>query len=616
MLTSHQDNTLCGARNLGRLSGTKSLNDFIGRQDRVDCYKFSLADERSFSIQVGRLRAAASVKLYNSKGATIRHALPSCINGEAIATTLEAGTYYLSVKRRKQDTYYRLITSVSELGTLPVSTKLEKIGQLAAGNTVKNGAVSSGNLIDYYQFSLAQNSDFTANVGTLTNPVRLSLYRDRNNNQLPDNNELFTTTDSVNASASFSHYLPSGNYLLGITSMSGDSRGTQYTLTFTHHLQAGGLPLDPGEDSNQAYEMGELSSSLSVKDLVGSLDNSDFYQFNLSQISSFNANLSNLSRTTNLTLYFDGNGNGLADSDEQVITGSGARTISLSSDLPIGTYFVNVADAESTSGNTFYSLDLFATPQPGSLLTEPGNFSSEAYDFGVLNSPKVVQELIGRLDETDFYRFTIDQISAVSANLSHLKRSTSMALYFDRNSNGLADGDETVTSAYSWGETANLSLDLPKGTYFLSVNNADGYNGGNTLYNLTLAQTPKPSSLAADPASNSNEAYNFGTLTGSTIAQDYIGALDNRDFYRFDLSQAHQFTAILNNSPSGSEIYLYADSNANGLAESSELISYASWYYPYYGSSSPTISASLNAGIYFLLVSASSGGAAYNLMLN
>lgn len=618
MLTSHQDNTLCGARNLGQLAGTRSLNGFIGKQDQVDCYKFSLADERLLSLSVGRLRASASVKLYDHKGKTIGRAIPSCISAEAIETTLEAGRYYLSIKRRKRDTNYRLTTAVSELGTLPISTKLEDLGQLAAGNTTKGGSVSSSNSMDYYQFTLAQNSDFTANVGTLSQPVRLSLYYDRNNNKLPDSDELFTAVDSSNTSnASFTRFLPGGRYLLGITALSNSSRGTEYTLTLTQHPQLDSLTTDPGEDSNQAYDLGELVTSVTAKQLVGSLDSGDVYKFNLKQTSSFNANLSNLSRTTALKLFFDRNGNGLADNDEEVISSSGAKTTSLSSDLPAGTYFISVTDADSTSGNTFYSLGLFATAQPGNLATDPGNSSSEAYDFGELSSAKFAQDLIGKLDETDFYKFSLSQISGFSASLSNLKRATTMTLYFDRNNNNLADSNEVVTSAYSWGDTANLLLDLPAGSYFLSVNDAEGYHGGNTRYNLALAQTPKPSNLSTDPPSDSNSAYTLGTLSGTVTAQDYIGPLDNRDFYRFDLNQTHAFTATLNNSPSGSELYLYADTNNNGFADTSELVSYASWYYPYYGSGSPTISTSLNAGTYFLLVNASGSptGSAYNLIL-
>jgi hypothetical protein len=333
MSMSHQDNRLCGARNLGTLARTKSHNDFIGRQDRVDCYQFSLADERLLSIRIGRLRASADVRLYDYKGKMLERAIPSCINAEAIDTTLEAGKYYLKIKRRKQDTQYRLTTAVSQLGTLPISTKLEDLGQLAAGNTAKSGRVSAENLTDYYQLSLAQNSDFTANVGMLSSPARLSLYQDRNNNQLPDSNELFVIADSVDASASFTHYLPDGTYFLGITSLTGNVDGTQYALTLTHQPQLGGLTVDPGEDSNQALDLGKLTRSVTVKDVVGSLDSSDFYKFNLDQTSSFNANLSNLSRTTTLDLYFDRNGNGLADSDEQAMSSAGIKTTSLSSDL-------------------------------------------------------------------------------------------------------------------------------------------------------------------------------------------------------------------------------------------------------------------------------------------
>lgn len=616
MLVSHQDNTLCGARNLGNLTGSKSLNNFIGKNDRIDCYKFSLADERLLAISIGKLRSRVDVDLYDYKGKKINNAAPSCINAEAIETTLEAGKYYLSIKRRKRDTHYRLITEVSQLGTLPTSAKLEDLGQLAIGNTAKSGAVSSSNPMDYYQFTLAQNANFTTNVGNLSQPVQVSLYYDRNDNHLPDTDELFTTVDSSNTvNASLTRLLPQGTYLLGVTLLGSNTRSTEYMLTLTQHPQAGSLPIDPGEDSYQAYDFGTLTGSATIKELVGSLDTDDVYQFSLNQTSTLNANLSNLSRNTALTLSFDRNGNGLADSDEQVMSSSGTKITSLTSDLPAGNYFISVTDADTSSSNTFYSLGLFTNPQPSNLPADPGNSSSEAYDLGNLNTPKLAQDLIGTVDETDFYKFSLSQISGFSASLSHLKRPTSMTLYFDRNHNNLADSDEIVTSTYSWGDATNLLLDLPEGTYFLSVNDAGWYGGGNTCYNLTLAQTPKPSSLSADPPSDSNLAYDLGTLSGNTTAQDYIGSLDNRDFYRFNVTQARPFTATLNNSPYGSELYLYADSNNNGFADTSELVAYASWYYPYYESSSPTISTSLTPGTYFLLVNSYSTGSAYTLTL-
>ncbi|HEY9661024.1 MAG TPA: PPC domain-containing protein, partial [Allocoleopsis sp.] len=252
MLVSHQDNTLCGAHNLGYLTGTKSLNNFVGQDDRADCYKFSLADERLLSISIGKLRSRVDVTLYDYKGKKIDSGAPSCINAEAIETTLEAGKYYLSIQRRKHDTNYRLLTEVSELGTLPTSAKLEDLGQLAVGNTAKSGAVSSSNLMDYYQFTLAQNANFTANVGNLSQPVQVSLYYDRNDNHLPDTDELFATVDSSNTvTASLTRLLPQGAYLVGITSLSNNSHSTEYTLTLTQHPQAGSLPTDPGEDSYQ-----------------------------------------------------------------------------------------------------------------------------------------------------------------------------------------------------------------------------------------------------------------------------------------------------------------------------------------------------------------------------
>lgn len=617
---SHQDNFLCGAHNLGQLKSNNRWRGFIGERDRVDFYKFSLADASLVTLNLGRLRGSTNFKLLDDRGQVLLQGKRSCLTGEAIDTPLEAGRYYLRISKVKRDTPYVLTAATSPMTALPETIALEDLGSLAAGNTAKLGAVSAANRVDYYQFNLSQIGDFTANLGLVKSPVRMSLYADQNGNHLPDSDEQIATLDSSDSgNTSFSPLLAPGSYLLGIATIAKPKQTVPYTLTLTSRPTPGTLSADPGEDSNQAYDLGSLAKTTTVKELIGSSDAADFYKFSLSQISGLNISLSNLSRPAATTLYFDANGNGLADSDEIVISSSGDSTISLGTDLPIGTYLLSVTDGGAGSNpNTRYSLSLFQTPKPGDLATDPGSEVDQSYELGQLSGPRIVKDLVGGLDETDFYKFTLDQISGFNANLSGLSRSASITLYADRNGNGLAEFDEVVSSAYAYNTSTSLSTDLPEGTYFLSVTDAAGYLGkGNTRYSLSLSQTPKPTNLASDPADDSFQAYSLGTLPGTTLAKDYLGNLDSRDFYRFSLNQSGQFNASLINAPWFTEMILFADSNGNQLADPFEQVGYMSGYYSPYGSGNLLLSQFLGAGNYFLLLNSSSGsGGAYTLTLS
>lgn len=106
--------------------------------------------------------------------------------------------------------------------------------------------------------------------------------------------------------------------------------------------------------------------------------------------------------------------------------------------------------------------------------------------FGNTVSGQVLaKDLVGSLDKTDYYQFTIGKSGTLNATLSGLSGSATIRLIMDANRNRLIDGGEQL--AYGYGSTYGnnpISRVLSAGTYFIEVSSNDR---SNTAYTLTLA---------------------------------------------------------------------------------------------------------------------------------
>jgi hypothetical protein len=89
-------------------------------------------------------------------------------------------------------------------------------------------------------------------------------------------------------------------------------------------LLFGGLSIaavvpDPGNTLGTAYNVGTLSGTRTFNDAVGSTDTSDIYLFSLSGTSNFNLALTGLSNDADVRLIQDINGNGIIDSNDEMV---------------------------------------------------------------------------------------------------------------------------------------------------------------------------------------------------------------------------------------------------------------------------------------------------------
>lgn len=495
------------------------------------------------------------------------------------------------------------------------------VGTLA-GNRRVNGLVGRKDKIDFAKFTLSGLSDFGLTLGRVTGRASARITLRNSQGAILQSFKSGTKPKTVRTQ------LAEGTYYIGIQRLRGE---VNYRLTASasaaivnpvnpgspvnpvNPVNPGGIPTDnePGEVLSTARDVGILSGTYANSEFVGTTDPIDFYKFTLNDVTNIQARVNGASARTRLELIQDINSNGLVDNNEILATDSGFSSNFLSSvtqDLPPGTYFVKVAPS-STTTSTQYQINLVATPFGGNISPEPGNTLPVGRDLGVFSGTFSAKEYVGKIDPTDIYKFTLNDISNVQLNVKATSTNTQIQLIRDINSNGLIDNGEVLASDTNFSSNflSSITQDLPSGTYFVSV--APRNTGSSTLYELNLVATPFGGTLSSDPGNTLSAARDLGALSGTFSAKEHVGLLDSDDFYKFTLNSPGNLQAKVTASSTNTEIQLIQDINGNGLIDNSETIASDTNFSSTYLSE---INRSLASGSYFFRVKPRSTGASTN----
>ncbi|MEN9542023.1 MAG: hypothetical protein RLZZ459_2114 [Cyanobacteriota bacterium] len=249
-------NSRLTARNLGPLSGTRSLSDWVGSTDRDDYYRFDITQASSLSLVLNGLGADADLQLLSSTGALLGLSANGGNRADAISRTLDAGTYYARVYRFSGDTNYNLTLSVSSVtpadgagNTLPTA---RNIGALSGSRSFRDW-VGSTDLNDYYRFDLAQSSNLSLSLNGMSADANLRLLSSTGA-------VLASSVNGGTAADSISRTLNAGTYYAQIYSSGGN---TNYDLTLT---AAAATPAPSGFNSTNGY--GEASAERAIERLL------------------------------------------------------------------------------------------------------------------------------------------------------------------------------------------------------------------------------------------------------------------------------------------------------------------------------------------------------------
>ncbi|MEG4584152.1 S8 family serine peptidase [Microcoleus sp. MOSTC5] len=155
-------------------------------------------------------------------------------------------------------------------------------------------------------------------------------------------------------------------------------------------------------------------------------------------------------------------------------------------------------------------------------LADPGNSLSTARNLvGVENGSISLTDFVGVGDSDDFYRFDINTKSNFSLRLDGLSADADVWLIQDKNSNGVVENGEFISSSNNSGTTPDVinKFNLAPGTYYVQV---ESYSGS-TNYNLSLSATSVP--VVPDittPSGPFNSNYGYGLVNANAAVSSTL----------------------------------------------------------------------------------------------
>ncbi|MBM81290.1 MAG: hypothetical protein CMJ78_11965 [Planctomycetaceae bacterium] len=108
------------ARDIGVLDAEQTFNDYVGRRDKRDWYRFEVSTSSTFQLDLTGLTADIDVFLKNRRGRTLERSINPGANSESISVDLEAGIYHVLVAPwRRNSSFYELSLSATALDPPP-----------------------------------------------------------------------------------------------------------------------------------------------------------------------------------------------------------------------------------------------------------------------------------------------------------------------------------------------------------------------------------------------------------------------------------------------------------------------------------------------------------------
>ncbi len=392
---SDPGSSLATATDLSVLNDVVTRVDVVGASDRVDVYRFTLANHQSVTATLsGRTEDSRFWLVHdrNSNGIldpneTLEFNRSGNSSNIQVAEDLVPGTYYLQIASGWDDSYtdsstrYTLtlagqpieVTNPSDPGSsLATATDLSVLN----GVVTRVDVVGGSDRIDVYRFTLANHQSVTATLSDRTEDSRLWLVHDRNSNGILDPNETLEFNRSGNSSnIQVAEDLVPGTYYLQIASGWDDSytdSSTRYTLTLAGQPIEVTNPSDPGSGFAVATDLGILNGVISRVDVVGGSDPVDVYRFSVTGSLAITATLAERTEDIRLWLVQDTNGNRRFDNGEarQFNRSGNSSNVQVTDELGTGVYYLWVAsgwDDSYTDSSTKYTLTLSGVAQLAAL---------------------------------------------------------------------------------------------------------------------------------------------------------------------------------------------------------------------------------------------------------
>jgi len=216
--------------------------------------------------------------------------------------------------------------------------------------------------------------------------------------------------------------------------------------------------------------IGVLKKTRVFNDRISFNNQEKYYFFSVDSPSNVSLYLDKVTNGISLTLYVDTNGNGVVDSNENMAGDNAysSRAGVINQTLGADKY---IAVVKFKDGNSDYNLQLV-------------NDTNDAVDVGLLKGTKNFSGAINRNSRMKYYKFNLSSPSNVSFYLDRVTNEVGMALYVDKNGNGVIDYNEKLASDNGYSSRpGKISQALGADSYFVVIYE----KGENTNYSLTMS---------------------------------------------------------------------------------------------------------------------------------
>lgn len=555
------DDTLDTATAFGTLGSTpRSTENEVSNADLLDNYSFSIDAPSEVEITLSGLSADADVYLVsdeNRNGVVDENETieVSALDGnetEVISAILDAGEYFIQVEQFEGDTSYTLEVQATRF-TVPADEAGDSfetafdLNGLETAHTV-NEFVGDLDLEDYYRIEVDRPTNIDVTLGGLTNDVDLYLVEDANGDgELQDAEYLLESINVGTEADNIATTLFPGEYFLLVASIEGN---TNYTLDAVASPFYLALQSNPTPNSTTGF--------------VGVTHPVETYQFTLTESSLVQLDLTNLNADVDLALFADADGN--LGEELALSEAAGIEAEQILEELEPGTYYVQVQQFE---GDTQYSLALQSTP--GATAPPDPEDLSDAVDLDILTESISVSDAVNESMPFDTYRFEIDTTSQVQLGLTNLTADADLFLYQDLNDDlqldlddfedpELVDFSEEVEDA---DETLNLILE--PGVYYARVAQYEPSDETDYTFSLSASPFTPPQDSVGDSTAT---ALDLGVLQAEYSTTEFVGEIDQQDFYQFTLEEASNITLALEGLGADADLYLYQDGEEIAFSES------------------------------------------------
>ncbi len=357
-------------------------------------------------------------------------------------------------------------------------------------------------------------------------------------------------------------------------------------------------------DITQFYGTTNYSNTDSVSSTA---DTDDYYKFfTLYGASHLYAALDGLSADADLYVYGQ-NQNLLASSR---LGGSASETINV--DLPANQYYYVRVNA--FSGATNYSLYLYNDYAGATMATARdagvswGQSSDKVWAFGDLSQI----DYMDYRDNVDYFKYQLEAPGTITARVTGGDTLTGTVQLLDSTGAVLATRSGTFSSGFNF-----PAMSEPAGTYYLKMTQSSGAAQTNVRFVSDYAGDT--TATARDLGDLTNSTREDNDMVGSAAVTDVVSYSDPTDLYKFTLDKTAPVFANLTIAQGlkpptfDANLGLAQDTNGDGFIESGEILDQSN---NDSGTGNDSLSSTLKAGTYYVVVVADGAYTSYTLDLN